>query len=225
MSRKDFLLRKIGLLKKDGQEVFSELSDTAESMAENNTSSETVEIGADGNWFTVSFDAIEVKKDRLVITAERKVDRFLGTQYVVEFNGTRAAYLRGYYEYSHRIGGWPYIHWDVRSYANHPRDNSKRVYVQGFYAHDEIKKLIQKMEAMHGTSNIVNSYINDNLARFKMGIMQGKNPEEIEKGWSRGMMESLGYKFVEASDMGMPKGKWNEVKVHWFKNSQDRLSK
>jgi hypothetical protein len=77
------------------------------------------------------------------------------------------------------------------------------------------------MERIYGTRNIVNSYINDNLMRFQMGINAGKTPQQIEKGWSKGMMESLGYKCVEAFDTGMPKGNWNGVSVHWCKHEND----
>ena len=95
------------------------------------------------------------------------------------------------------------------------------VYVKDFFAHNEIRKLITSMEKLYGTSNIVNSYINDNLTRFRAGINAGKTPEEIELAWSKGLMESLGYKHVEAFDTGMPKGSWNGVSVHWCKNPGD----
>jgi len=55
-----------------------------------------------------------------------------------------------------------------------------------------------------------------------MGIAQNKSVDQIEKEWSRGMMESLGYQHVEAS--GFPKGTWNSVKVHWFKDVKDALN-
>jgi hypothetical protein len=125
-------------------------------------------------------------------------------QYVVEFAGTRAAYLKGYYNPHHVAFGWPYISWDVRAYAKHTIDSNKRVYVHGFYAHEELRKLIVAMEGAYGASNIFNTYINDNLARFQLGIQAGKDPQKIEKEWSMGLMESLGYKHVEA--FGLPKG-------------------
>ncbi|TPD49614.1 MAG: hypothetical protein C9355_15105 [Thalassolituus maritimus] len=77
------------------------------------------------------------------------------------------------------------------------------------------------MQKLYGTSNIVNSYINDNLARFRAGVNAGRTPEEIELAWSKGLMESLGYKHVEAFDTGMPKGSWNGVSVHWCKSPGD----
>lgn len=70
--------------------------------------------------------------------------------------------------------------------------------MQGFYAHDELRKLIHSMEKVYGTSNILNKYIKDNLFRFQSGIRAGKRPQEIEEAWSRGLMESLGYRYVEA---------------------------
>lgn len=77
------------------------------------------------------------------------------------------------------------------------------------------------MESVYGTTNILNTYINDNLVRFQMGIKAGKAPQEIEKVWSRGLMESLGYRFVEANDTDGPKGNWNGVAVHWCKYQRD----
>ena len=77
------------------------------------------------------------------------------------------------------------------------------------------------MEGVYGTTNILNSYINDNLLRFQMGIRIGKTPQEIEKKWSNGLMESLGYRFVEAFDSGNTKGSWLEVKSHWCKHAKD----
>lgn len=77
------------------------------------------------------------------------------------------------------------------------------------------------MEATFGVTNVLNSYINDNLLRFRMGVQTGKTPQTIEKAWSKGMMESLGYHHVEAFDMGKPQGSWKEVKVHWCKKKQD----
>ncbi len=80
------------------------------------------------------------------------------------------------------------------------------------------------MEGAYGTSNIFNSYINDNLLRFQMGIKAKKAPQQIEKEWSQGLMESLGYNYVEAFDTGYPKGHWKEVKVHWCKKKPDLRS-
>ena len=97
-----------------------------------------------------------------------------------------------------------------------------RIYVQGFHAHNELRRLITSMQGFYGTKNIVNSYINDNLQRFRLGMAQKKSVDQVEKEWSRGMMESLGYKYVEAS--GSPKGTWHSVKVHWFKDQKDALN-
>jgi hypothetical protein len=228
MSKKDFIKSKLDFLKKDNQEVFKDLVEPLEQMADNGEISKTINIPTDGNWFTINFKAVQVKENRLVITAKRKQEGFvapsynpLEKEYVIEFVGTRAAYIRGFYKERHPLCGWPYIYWDVRSYANHPRDASTRVYVQGFYAHKEIKRLIQAMEQEYGTSNILNSYIQDNLLRFQMGIKTGKAPEEIERTWSKGMMESLGYRYVEAFDAGFPKGEWRDVKSHWCKKQHD----
>lgn len=231
MSKKDFLLKNIGFLKKDDQEVFRDLGGVIEGMADKNVISETVQVGADGNWFTVSFDAIDVKKDRLVINAKRVKDGLRSDpydpsikQYIVEFEGTRAAYLRGFYKSRHPRFGWSYISWDIRSYANHPRDKNQRVYVAGFRASNEIRRLILAMERATGASHILNSYINDNLLRFQTGILARKTPEQIEKEWSQGMMEGLGYYYVEGFDHGIPKGKWNDVQVHWCKDKSQLSS-
>lgn len=77
------------------------------------------------------------------------------------------------------------------------------------------------MEGVYGTSNIYNSYVNDNLLRFQMGIINRKTPQQIAKEWSQGLMESLGFHHVEAFDTGYPKGSWKEVKVHWCKSPKD----
>lgn len=228
MALSDFIKSKLALISKDKQKVFEDLQDPISQMAEQGVTTKKVLVPADGNWFKISFDAVEVKNDRLVISAQRSINGITTAQYdptekqyVVEFKGTRAAYLRGYYKSRHPIGGWPFIWWDIRSYANHPNNSNTRIYVKDFYAHNEIRKLITAMERMYGTSNIVNSYINDNLMRFQMGVNTGKTPQQIEKDWSKGMMESLGYRYVEAFDTGMPKGKWRGVSVHWCKHDKD----
>ncbi|MBI3562621.1 MAG: hypothetical protein HY080_12990 [Gammaproteobacteria bacterium] len=92
------------------------------------------------------------------------------------------------------------------------------------YDKNELQKLILAMEGEYGTSNILNSYINDNLFRFQSGIRSKKTPRDIEKAWSHGLMEGLGYQHVEAFDTGHPKGDWKEVKVHWCKRKQDLRS-
>ena len=228
MAISDFIKNKLELISRDNQKVFTDLSGPIHDMAKDGLASKKVKVPADGNWFTVSFDAVELQKDRLVVSAQRARNGVTTAeydptekQYIVEFNGTRAAYLRGYYKARHPIGGWPFIWWDIRSYANHPQSPDTRVYVKDFFAHNEIRKLITSMEKIYGTSNIVNSYINDNLARFRAGINAGKTPEEIELAWSNGLMESLGYKHVEAFDTGMPKESWNGVSVHWCKSPGD----
>lgn len=223
MSKDDFFKQKLGLLRKDKQGVLGKIADPLEEHLKDNSDRTPLQIPIDGNWFKVSFSAIQVKEDRLVINAERIRNGFIGEQYAVEFKGTRAAYLRGYYEPSHRMGRWPFIHWDIRSYVNHPQDPTKRVYVAGFYAHQELKKMIQRMEQRYGVKNIVNTYINDNLLRLQIGIRAGKTPSEIEKNWSKGMMASLGYHHVEALDVGTKKGAWQGAKVHWFKQKEDAL--
>lgn len=231
MSVEKFIKNKLSILEKDNKKGFTELRSSFEEMADSGVGKKVVQVPADGNWFKLSFEAVEIKQDHLIISAQRiKSGVFPSTydpsekQYFVEFNGTRAAYLRGFYKARHSVGGWPYVSWDIRAYANHPVDQEKRVYVHDFRAHDEIRKMIVAMERAHGTSNIVNVYINDNLQRFQAGIRSRKTPQEIEKSWSKGMMESLGYSYVEANDTGLPKGKWGGVTVHWCKHQADLLS-
>lgn len=142
-------------------------------------------------------------------------------EYVVEFEGTRAAYLRGYYFAAHRVGGWPYITWDIRSYASISALPGARIYVQDFRANDEIRKLIVAMEAKYHARNIVNTYINDNLLRFQAGIRAGKTPTQIENEKFGDIMSNLGYGHVEAFDKGYPTGNWKEVAIHWCKLGQD----
>lgn len=228
MSNKDFIKRKLNLMEKDSQDGFKDFIEPLNNMADNQDTNKTVEIKADGNWFTLNFKAIQVKENRLVISAKRAKDGLSASrynpsekEYIVEFQGTRAAYIRGYYKEKHPLAGWPFMWWDVRSYTNHPNNDAIRTYVQGFYAHQEIKKLILSMEQEYGVSNILNSYINDNLLRLQLGIKSGKTPQEIEKEWSKGMMESLGYQHVEAFDTGHPKGGWKEAKSHWCKKKND----
>ncbi len=139
-------------------------------------------------------------------------------------NDTRAAYLYGFYKQNHRVFGKPFITWDIRSYTNHPKESDTRVYMHGFRARNELSRLIKVMERKYNTSNISNKYINDNLTRFRSGIKLGKSPEDIEKAWSQGFMESLGYNYVEAFDNGAPKGAWHDVEVHWCKNESDRVT-
>jgi hypothetical protein len=229
MAKKDFIIKKLDLIKKDKQPVFEELAEPLKKLAENGKVSGQIKVPADGNWFNVSFDAIQVKEDRAVISAHRIYNGMVAGRYDpslrefrVEFQGTRAAYIFGEYHTRHPIGHWPYISWDVRSYANHPLNQDLRIYVNGFRAHNEIRRLVIAMQTYYGTRNIVNSYIKDNLQRFKLGIASKKTPAQIEKAWSQGLMESLGYMNVEAS--GSPKGTWNNVKVHWFKDNKDALN-
>lgn len=228
MNIKDFIKGKLAILAKDKQNGFDEFVEPLSEMAKQEEHTKKIQIPTDGNWFTISFEAIEVAKDRLVIKADRVTNGMVVSsydptdqQYVVDFHGTRAAYLRGYYKPYHPMGGWPYISWDIRSYANHPSSPSTRIYVQDFRAHDEIKKLIVAMEQIYGTKNIVNTYINDNLLRFQNGLRANQSPQAIEKNWSKGMMELLGYNFVEAFDTGHPEGNWSGVSVHWCKLEQD----
>jgi len=223
MSFKKFIIEKLNIIKQDNQPEISRLVDPLTKKADDIDPSTSIIVPADKKKFQVSFPAIEVKKDRLVINAERVLDGFIGEQYVVEFKGTRAAYLRGSHNHSYRYGGWSYIEWDIRSYAEHPTEKNKRVYVKDFYAHAELKKLIQRMEQKFGTKNILNTYINDNLLRLKAGIQMGKTIEEIERLWSKGMMEQLGYKYVEALDEESIKNETYGTKIHWFKSSLDAL--
>ena len=231
MADKDFISNKLSLMQKDKQSGFDKLVEPLQELAQQPELHKKIQVPADGNWFSVSFDAVEVKKDRLVISAKRLQDGVVASphdpsakEYVVEFQGTRAAYIRGYYKSNHPMGGWPYIWWDIRSYANHPVNKSARVYVQDFRANHEIKRLVLAMEREYGTSNILNSYINDNLLRFQLGIKTKRTPHDIEKAWSNGFMESMGYNYVEAFDTGHPKGAWNDVKVHWCKKKSDLRS-
>ncbi len=228
MSDNDFLKTKLGLIKKDGAKDISDLVDPLSDMAKGGAKSGQITIPADGRVFDVSFDVVDQQKDRLIISA-KKVKNGLyplsydpsTAEYLVQFEGLRSIYLRGNYKARHPMYGWSYISWDVRSYVNFPTDPNKRVYVHGFRAHDEIRKMIKSMEARFGTTNILNRYISDNLQRFRGGILQNKTPEKIEKEWSKGMMEALGYQNVEAFDKGHPKGGWKEVEVHWCKKNSD----
>jgi hypothetical protein len=88
------------------------------------------------------------------------------------------------------------------------------VYVHEFRLQNEVPKMLKKMEAHFQTTNTYCSYILDNLQRVKHGINQGKTPEEIERINSDGLMESLGYKYVDVLDRGNPKGQWREIDVH-----------
>ena len=222
---KDFINKKLELLKKDKQQTFADLAEPLAKMVENGEAKKVVKVPSDGNWFSVSFDAVQVKQDRLVISAERADNGMHPSgQYRVSFSGTRAAYLRAYYEPTHRKYRWPHIYWDIRAYANHPREAGTRVYIHGFKAHDEIRKMIMTMQKYHSFKNILNSYILDNLTRVQLAIKTGKKPEEIERRWSNGMMESLGYKHVELIDAGLPKGSWRDVKSHWFKVETDAVN-
>ncbi len=71
---KNFINNKLKLLKKDNQNLFSGLAEPLAKMVENGEVSKVVKIPSDGNWFNLSFDAVEVAKNRLVISAERNRD-------------------------------------------------------------------------------------------------------------------------------------------------------
>jgi len=205
----DFIRSKLDMLDKDKQPIFKDLKEGLEK----NLGQKTFKVPIKGAWFRCEFDAVEVKKDRLVITADRLSDGIHNDRYEVMFTGTRAAYLVGFYRTDKQ---WPYLTWDIRAYQNHPTMLEKRVYVNGFYAHNEIRRMIQKMEPRFGFKNILNTYIYDNELRVKLGLTQNRTPEEIEKEWSRGLMESLGYENVE---LVMDR----KIQSHWFKNKRDSL--
>lgn len=231
MAENEFIKAKIDLMAQDKQAGFAQLAPALTDMAKTGVQTRTVQIPADGNWFVVSFDAIEEKTDRLVISAKRKIDGMMRAshdpsekQYIVEFQGTRAAYLRAFYEPQHRRFGWPYISWDVRSYITHPQFPGARIYVRDFFAHTEIKRMVLAMEGYYGTTNIYNSYINDNLARVRNGIRTGKSIEAIEKEWSKGMMESIGYRRAEALQVQGEPDTWSKIMVHWCKHDHDLRS-
>ncbi len=215
----------MALLKKDNQQTFSELAEPLAKMLENGEATKIVKVPSDGNWFKVSFDAVELNENRLVIAADREDNSLQGERYIVSFKDTKAAYLYGMYNHRHTRFGWSYLSWDIRAYTQHPQNASARVYMHGFRAQNEIKRMIHQMEIKFGTKNTLNTYINDNLTRFQLGIKTGKTPEQIERQSSNGTMESLGYKFVEPIDIGHIKGKWDKVAVHWFKHDSDRAIK
>ena len=230
MSQEKFINGKLNLLAQDKQPIFDKIAGSLSTMVEKGELSKIVKIPTDNNWFKLSFDAVAVAEDRMVISAERLTDGLIKIpgdrnhgNYIVEFNGTRAAYLRGFFEHRHRIGGWPFIHWDIRSYAVSPLDNKTRIYVQNFRAHSELKRLIMAMEGFHGTQNILNGYINDNLVRFHSGIRAGRTVTDIELAWSKGLMENLGYRFVEALGQGSNPCDWHKTEVHWCKQERDLI--
>ncbi len=223
MDKKQFITKKLEFLKKDNQKTFSDLAEPLAKMLEKGEASKVVKVPS-GKYFDVSFDAVEVKENRLVISAARQSDGFVNDRYIVGFENTRAAYLYGMYNSHNPKYGWSYLSWDIRAYRNHPTISDARVYVHNFRAQKEISKMIQQMEIRFGTRNTLNQYINDNLTRFQSAIRAGKTPEQIEKAASMGTMESLGYKYVEAKDIGRRKGHWDKVAVHWFKDESDRMS-
>lgn len=84
--------------------------------------------------------------------------------------------------------------------------------------------MIKAMEARFGTKNTYNKYINDNLLQFQVGVRQSKKtPDEVAYDMNKNLMVSLGYKHVEAIELGLPKGTWREAAVHWFKDPKDAL--
>ena len=67
MSKEDFIKSKLALMNKDSQDGFKDFVEPLQSMVDKSEASRTVQIPADGNWFTLSFNAVEVKQNRLVI--------------------------------------------------------------------------------------------------------------------------------------------------------------
>jgi hypothetical protein len=61
MSDKDFINSKLLLMKEDKQTVFTGFVGPLQEMAQQGELGKKVQIPVDGNWFTVSFDAIQVK--------------------------------------------------------------------------------------------------------------------------------------------------------------------
>ena len=100
MSKEDFIKDKLSLMQKDNQNGFNDFVEPLQSMVEKNEASKIIQIPADGNWFKLSFKAVEVKHNRLVISAKRIENGLITSshdpslkEYAVEFSGTRAAYL------------------------------------------------------------------------------------------------------------------------------------
>lgn len=116
MADKDFIVNKLLMMKKDKQDVFDKLVEPLQKVVEKGNVDGKVKIPIDGNWFNISFDAIEAQKNRLVISAKRVQDGLVVSrrdpaekEYIVDFLGTRAAYLRGFYKPSHPVFCWPSI--------------------------------------------------------------------------------------------------------------------
>ena len=158
MSNEKFLKDKLSLLQKNNQNGFKDFVGPMHEMADKNETSRVIKIPADGNWFKLSFDTVQLKEDRVVITAHRIYDGMTPSrsdsstyefrvEFRVEFQGTRAGYLFGEYHQRHPLGGWPFISWDVRSYVNSLQNPGMRIYVSGFYAHNEIKRMIIAMQS------------------------------------------------------------------------------
>jgi hypothetical protein len=223
MDRKDFILSKLKLAKQDKQKTFSNLSEPLAKMIEKDEASEIVKVPVDGNWFKIEFDAVKVKEDRLVISAKKMESPIQNDTYMINFEGTRAAYLAARYNHPSFRCPYPYIDWDIRSYAKHPHKTNMRVYVHEFRLQKEIPVMIKKMEERYNTSHCYNKYVNDNLQRLQTGIKQGKSPEQLELIKSNGMMESLGYTYVDVLDRGNPKGEWRDIYVHWCKSKNQRI--
>lgn len=74
MSQEKFIDGKLGILKQDKQPVFSEIAAPLATMMDKGAVSEIVKIPSDNNWFKLSFDAVQVGEDRMIISAERLTD-------------------------------------------------------------------------------------------------------------------------------------------------------
>lgn len=79
-------------MKQDKQPVFDGFVGPLQEMAKQGELTKKINIPADGQWFSVSFDAVQVKEDRLVISAKRIQDGMMPNphnptekQYVVNF--------------------------------------------------------------------------------------------------------------------------------------------
>jgi hypothetical protein len=215
VSYKDFLNKKIKTIIKDGQ--MGDFVEPLQEMMEAGDEEKAIRITPDGNWFKVSFDAVQVKKDRLLISAKKVTShQFDQHTYSIGFEGTRAAYLWAKVSQP-RFHGWSYLHWDVRAYREF---QGHRVYVREFRAREELKTMIREMESMTGVRNIFNSYINDNFNRIKHGVEAGKNAVDLEKEWSKGLFEGLGYRHCEVDLVG-DGGQIMDVNSHWCKDEHD----
>ncbi|MBX2808139.1 MAG: hypothetical protein KTR20_05850 [Cellvibrionaceae bacterium] len=169
-----------------------------------------ITIPADGNWFEVPFQAEKNAKGQCVIKANKRSRGLYNDQYRVDFQHTRAVYLRAYYEHRHPKYGWPFIHWQMRSstYGSDAQQTLQPISVQDFNPRAEIRRMLETMTRVYPVKHLLYSCSSAQQRQIALCL------------WAPGIMDALGYtqvELIEQPDAG-------NSGIHWFTSTQTPIA-